>query len=404
MASFPGLGSRVETDVRGILKDERFAAGLAALVALGLLLVISRGRETAFNNYVLLANAWLEGHPWIHFPGDYIDAMPYHGKAYIVEAPLPAVLLLPAVWAWGTDVHQTWLSVALGALGIYAAWRVARLVGAPLAWTAGLVLFLLFGTSYAHCAASGDVWFLAQVGGVAFTLLAIAELLGKAVPWRVTLWALCACFCRYPMFLALPFYALALWPQLRSAPRRLLPALGVGAAFAIPSAFYNYIRWGTIVDIGFTQFYKVMVAPGKYAPPAFSTIYIPMQIKNFFTEPPRLLDAPPYVAPTFVGMALTYTSPGLLLAFAAPIKERFVQLMWLAAIACAVPNFVYYTTGVTQFGARHALDFIPFLFVLMAFAVRRRRQWWAVPLVAWSVLFGMLELYVWVWEPWLVFH
>lgn len=406
MTTLPDRTSFERAGARGALarfaNDERFQAGVAALVAFVLLLIVSRGQSTPFNNYVLLANAWLEGHPWIHFPGDWIDAMPFHGKAYIVEAPLPAVILVPFVWAFGTNFNQTWLSIALGALAAYGIWRTARLAGATRAWTAGITAFGLFGTSLAQCAASGDVWFLAQVGGFAFTMLALAELLGRAVPWRVALWALCACYCRYPLFLALPFYALALWPQLRAEPRRLLPAVAVGLAFAIPSAYYDYIRWGTPVDIGFTMFYKVMVAPGKFAPPAFSTIYLPMQLKNFFWEAPRHVHSPPYFAPTYAGMALTIMSPGLLLAFAAPIRERFVQLMWLATLACAVPNFVYYTTGMSQFGARHALDFIPFMLALMAIAVRRSHQYWAIPLVAWSICFTSLELWVWEWRPWLV--
>ncbi len=406
MATLPNRANVEARDARKafvrLASDERFQAALAGLVGFALLLVISRGANTPFNNYVLLANAWLEGHAWIHFPGDWIDAMPYHGKAYIVEAPLPALLLLPFVWAWGTEVNQTLLSIALGALAVYGMWRTARLAGASRAWTAGITAFGLLGTSLAQCSASGDVWFLAQTGGFAFTMLTLAELLGEAAPWRVALWALCACYCRYPLFLALPFYAIALWPQLWAAPRKLVPAALIGLAFALPSAFYNYIRWGTPIDVGFTMFYKVMVAPGKYAPPAFSTIYLPMQIKNFFYEAPRHVHSPPYFAPTVAGIALTYMSPGLLLAFAAPIRERFVQLMWLATIACAVPNFVYYTTGMSQFGARHALDFIPFMLALMAIAVRNSPQWWAVPLVAWSIGFTSLELWVWQWEPSLV--
>jgi len=378
-----------------LVSDERVQAGIAALVALGLLFVVSRGESTPFNNYVLLAGAWLDGHAWIHFPGDWIDAMPYHGKAYIVEAPLPAVLLLPFVWGWGTDFNQTWLSIALGAVATYGIWRAARLAGASRWWTAGITAFGVFGTSLAQCAASGDVWFLAQVGGFAFTMLALAELLGAAVPWRVALWALCACYCRYPLFLALPFYAAALFPQLRASPKRIVPTLLVGLAFALPSAYYNLVRWGTPIDVGFTMFYKVMVAPGKGAPPAFSTIYIPMELKNFFYELPRFVHVPPYLVPTHAGMALTFMSPGLLLAFAAPIRERFVQLMWLATLACAIPNLVYYTTGMSQFGARHALDFIPFMLVLMAFAVRKSPQWWAVPLVVWSICFSSVELWVW---------
>ena len=38
----------------------------------------------------------------------------------------------------------------------------------------------------------------------------------------------------------------------------------------------------------------------------------------------------------------------------------------------------------------------------MAFAVRSSPQWWAVPLVAWSIGFSSLELWVWQWRAGLI--
>jgi hypothetical protein len=45
--------------------------------------------------------------------------------------------------------------------------------------------------------------------------------------------------------------------------------------------------------------------------------------------------------------------------------------MWIATLLTAAPNFVYYVNGYAQFGMRHALDFEPYLFVLMALALGR---------------------------------
>ena len=82
------------------------------------------------NNFVWEADAWLHGYTYLpHFPGDYIDAIPYHGRAYVYQAPLPAVLLLPFVAVWGLSTNQTLLAIALAALGVATAWRVARRIG-----------------------------------------------------------------------------------------------------------------------------------------------------------------------------------------------------------------------------------------------------------------------------------
>jgi hypothetical protein len=385
------------------LRDERTHAVLAGLLTVAVLGLFSGFRPAVFNNFVWLADAWLHGKLYLpHFPGDYIDAIPYHGRAYVYQAPLPAVLLLPFVAIWGLHANQAALSIALAGVGVAAAHRVARLIGISRWWTALMCAFLLFGTSYAYCAASGDVWFIAHSGSVAFTMLALAEMFGARVPWRVALWALCAAFCRYPMALAFPAYALALWPQIRAAPRRLAGAALVSAIFGIPSALYNYARWGTIADVGFTKFYRIMDI-GKHDPaPPFALKNLAMQLQFYLVEPPRVIATPPYLIAGKFGTALTYTSPALLIAFLAPIRERAVQLLWFATACCAIPALLYYSTGMVQLGARHALDVVPFLYALMALAIRARPSRWYLPLLVWSILFGLVELAVWTWAPKLV--
>ncbi len=375
-------------------------AGLLAVVVLG---AFSGFRPTAIDNFVWLADAWLQGKVYLpHFPGAWIDAVPYHGRAYVIEAPLPAVLMLPFVAVWGLQANQTFVSILLAGVGTAAAWRVARLIGVSRGWTALLVAFLLFGTSFAFCAADGGVWYIAHAGAVAFTLLALAECLGSRVPWRVALWALCATFCRYPMMPAFPAYALALWPQIRTHPARLIPVAAAGALFAIPSALYNYARWGTIADVGFTKFYYIMDFGATAGTPPFALKYLGMQLRYYFVQAPHLVATPPFIIAGAFGTALTYTSPALLIALFAPLRERMVAVLWLATVCCAAPALLYYSTGMVQLGARHALDFIPFLYALMAYAIRARPSRWYVPLLVWSIAFGLVQLGVWTWARKLV--
>jgi hypothetical protein len=387
----------------GIRDDERFHAVLAGICTIALLGMLSGFHATAFDNFVWLADGWLHGKPYLpHFPGDYIDAIPYHGRAYVYEAPLPAVLMLPFVAIWGLQANETAVSIVLAGIGIAAAWRVARLIGLSHRWTALMAAFMLFGTSYAYCAADGSVWFIAHSGAVAFTFLALGECLGPRVPWRVVLWALCAAFCRYPMMLAFPAYALALWPQIRARPARLAGVAAAGALFAIPSGLYNYVRWGTIADVGFTKFYRIMDLGKNDPAPPFALKNLGMQVRFYLLEPPHVVASPPYLIAGQFGTALTFTSPALAIALLAPLRERAVQLLWFATALCAIPALLYYSTGMVQLGARHALDFIPFLYALMAYAIRARPAWWYVPLFVWSIGFGVVELVVWTFAPKLV--
>ena len=175
------------------------------------------------------------------------------------------------------------LSILLGGLGVAAAWRVARLIGVSRGWAALLAAFLLFGTSYAYCSANGDVWFIAHSGAVAFTLLALGECFGARAPWRVALWALCAAFCRYPMFARVArVRARDVAAAARASRVRLASAAAVVALFAIPSALYNYVRWGTFADVGFTKFYRIMDVGKNDPAPPFALKNLGMQLQFYF--------------------------------------------------------------------------------------------------------------------------
>jgi hypothetical protein len=69
--------------------------------------------------------------------------------------------------------------------------------------------------------------------------------------------------------------------------------------------------------------------------------------------------------------------------------------MWILTILAAAPNFVYYVNGYAQFGMRHALDFEPFLFVLMALALRRGANPVATLLIAYSMIAGAWGVWFW---------
>ena len=99
--------------------------------------------------------------------------------------------------------------------------------------------------------------------------------------------------------------------------------------------------------------------------------------------------------PTFNGIALTWTSPALALAFFARRPRVLVTSMWAATALTAAPNFVYYVNGFAQFGMRHALDFEPFLFILVAIAVRNGLRPIGAALCAYSMLVGLWGVWYW---------
>ncbi len=373
-----------------------YAAGFAAFIVTAL---VSHLRPTPYDNFVLLAQALLAGHAWIAWPGSYIDALPYAGHYFVIEAPLPALLLLPFVAVFGAHANQTALAAVLAAVAVGAAWELGERFGLRRSSIAWICAFLLAGTDLLWCAMLGDVWFVAHVSACCFTLLALVELAGKRRGWLVALLGACAFESRFSMIAALPVYLyLMLWADDADTAKRVR-ALGSFAAVLVPVAalwvFYNAVRWGTWNDIGYTAWYHQDEAGFPTGSP-FSLAYLPGQLWSFFAQLPTRLPGYPWLRPEYSGVALTWTSPALLLAFLARSPLRWVLALWVAALLVAVPNFLYYVNGYAQFGMRHALDFEPFLVALMMLAVRDRFPKWGYALIVYCAAVGLWGCWYWL--------
>jgi hypothetical protein len=375
-------------------------AYVAAIAAALVTWIVSGGHGTPYNNFVLLAQAFLHGHAWIDWPGAYIDALPYAGQHYVIEAPLPALLLMPFVAIFGS-ANQTMLSIVLAGVAIGAAWELGERFGLRTPINAWICGFLLAGTDLLWCAMLGDVWFIAHVSAVCFTMLALVELAGKRRGWVVALWAACAVESRFSLIAALPVYAylllgdrerpFALDPQWR---RTLLSFAAVLVPVAALWVIYNYARWGTWSDIGYTAWYHQDQA-GEPTGSPFQLKYLPNQLYSFFVQYPTQLQGFPGLRPEFLGVALTWTSPALILAFLARRPARWTVAMWVATLLVAAPSFIYYVNGFAQFGMRHALDFEPFLIALMMLACRERIPQWGYVLLIYSMLAGFWGCWYW---------
>ena len=376
---------------------------LGAIVALA----FAHGRVTPYDNYVLLASQMLHGHLWIDplWPGPEIDAVLFDGHRYVVNDPVPAILMMPLVAFVGTNANQTLLAALLCGVACGAAWALLERLGVTSRVAIWLLVFLLAGTDLLWCSMLGDVWFVAQTSAVAFMLLALCELAGKRRGWLVALWTALALGSRFTLVMALPVMLWWVWDgfaEREDRPRAerlrtVLAFAGTLLPFFVLWVAYNEVRWHVPWDAGHTIFYHqdpFMGGPGS----PFGIENIPTELYSFFISPPRFHGTFPFVEPAAFGTALWFTSPALVLALLAREPRRLVLSLWAATVLVAGPSLLYYANGGSQFGMRHALDFEPFLLALMGLATRSNLGVaWRIAqgLIAWSAAVGIFGCWYW---------
>jgi uncharacterized membrane protein (GlpM family) len=358
------------------------------------------GHPTYYDYYVRLSNAFLHGRlyvleqpPWLN------ELIPRDGGFYVVYPPLPAVVMTPLVAVCGKTLNQTLVSVFVGSLCVVKACVIAKDIvnvehSTPHVWLA--VLFG-FGTIFWYLASVGSAWYLAHVMSVFFLFMAIHEALNRGRPLLVGLLVGASYWCRLPTILALLFFAvLIVINQQWNLKKALLPLLKLvlgASVFVGLNMVYNYIRFGTLFDMGYWLIPGILDEPW-FSKGLFSILYIPENLAAIFLGLPRFIPEPPFVLPLWTGMAIWITTPAFIYAFKSNRKEAITVACWLTIIAVALVIFSKGCSG-WGFGYRYAMDFYPFLYILTVKGIGERIEWHHKALIILSVLVNLWGI-VWV--------
>ncbi|HET9254156.1 MAG TPA: hypothetical protein VFO16_03010 [Pseudonocardiaceae bacterium] len=382
----------------------------AALIAILLFAVyyVTGSQANPYNQDVRLADAFLHGRLYIEHPPDYLELARYdsagaacqgseagcHG--YVIEPPMPAVVLTPFVALFGAGLNQVLVSIAVGAAAMGLFWAAARRMGWGYRLSAAITVLLALGTDFWWASGDGSLWQFSQVCAVFFMMAALVEATGRKRVILVGLLLGLAGLCRLPTFLAFPFFLylalrgrgdLGTWRQIM--PRVVLFGLGLGS-MALVVFLYNYARFGTIADLGYVH---PQYAGGVFAQGRFSVSCIPRQLHAILSQGFDLDESRfPFFKPSVYGTALFLVSPAFLYAFGTRLGRVEIAAM-VAMGLVMIPHVLYATTGYAQFGYRYSLDYLPMLAVLTASGMGYRmggRKWLVVGLSVLIAIWGPL--------------
>jgi hypothetical protein len=323
--------------------------------------------------------------------------------------------------------------IVSGVIGITAGWLalpLARRYGPGGSATWWLAALGAFGTLLFTLTIEGDFYYLAHLESTLLIFLALIEWHDRRRPFVIGLLIGLSALARPTLILAaIPFGLALLWEAkecLEDDFDEFEPWLGDGeleaddawtgvvptwasalvrpaVVFGLPllgavvvTGWWDWVRFGSITETGYgiawiTGPLQVLRDQGL-----FSTTHVPTDLALFIGGGYSIRDTFPWLVPSVEGQSVLLTTPALLIAVGAGLRHRLNAVLWGAVIVTAIPVFLYYGGGgANTYGYRYAMDFVPFLFVLVAIAMRERFGNLEKVLIALSVFF---VCYGYVWQ------
>jgi hypothetical protein len=389
-----------------------------ALVATSALLYWLAGRsfEAGRGDLFYLADAFLQGRPWIEVILGPYDVILRDGHVYVPFAPFPAVALMPIVAVTGpitADQLESGINAILAASGVGMCWWLLGRIGvARLTDRLWLVVLFGFSTQILWVTTRGGVWHTGHLIATILTFACLIELWGRQRAWLIGLLAGAAFLTRAPLAFAIPFYALMLvslpggrgadepghaggdpvaGPSGTRIPWRSWSLLALGVVPSLVGFFaYNQVRFGTPLESGYALATLPDWLERQRDQGLFSLNHVPMNLDYFLLHLPFAIPEPPFFRPDGLGLSVFITSPGLLFAVRADWRRPWAWWLAGAALAVLVPTLLYYGGGWLQYGYRYFLDSVPFVMALAGLAaVYRGAVSWPWRL---AILFGVVVM------------
>jgi hypothetical protein len=349
----------------------------------------------------LLASQFIKGHVSLEPTKDLPvgDISIYNGKFYMYFGPLASIILMPFVAFFGKNFPQIIIGIGTLAVSFFAVYSIAKSFKFSKADSLWLSLFFAFSTVLFSTSVINITSYLVEALGVPLVLLSLAEYFKKRRPLLIGLFLGLAVLTRVTLILALMFFVVEFIKKGLSKRDFLLLLLPfVFCLFVF--GFYNFLRFHSFFETGYS-YHMAHPFPlsRNFEYGEISLIHLPANLYSFLIMPPEpiLYYAKgfvlrfPYLVANPWGMAIWFTSPLFLMLFRFKKNKYFLSTV-IAIICLAIPVFTYFSVGFAQFGYRYALDFLPFLFLLLIPSLFPKLSKTAIALITIGVIFNCIYI------------
>jgi hypothetical protein len=356
----------------------------------------------------------LENPPYTH------DLTFYKGHWYVPMPPLPAILLMPfAYWFGSENISTSYFSMFLSGINgilmflilkqlVYRKW--IELSSHGMFW---LVVVFLFGTPHLWVGISGRGWYVSQILTVLFLALAVYAALRSWSAWLIAACIGAAMLARPNSLMTWPFvFAISMqilkenqgsltWKQAFQWTVKTIFPIAIAVMCLLG---YNYLRFENFRDFGYTTVNAGPDIIGNIqAHGLFSPYFIPNNLYVMLLKFPRIHWGVPWptipkgavwpIDPTTTGMSIFLTTPPLVYLFRRYPKQWWVLGAWAAVLCNVIMLSLYSNTGAHQFGYRYILDFLIPLMTMLAVGLGKKVPWHFILLTLVSIVINLYGAY-----------
>lgn len=373
-----------------------YGLGLAFFLYFNLL--VSFGEQ----QFALLAQSFHRGQLYLGPASVSLDASYYNGFAYWPQGVFPAVALVPFVSVFQGGIHQGHIQFFLNVLNVLLLYKIALKITKDQKTSLWLSFAYIFSTVYLVVGLIPWSWWYAQVVASSAILLLVYEYFHKRRYLLMGIYIACGMATRIDLLFAIIFPACMVLLAQKNIREKfisivmLLIPVFLGLALI---ALYNFSRFGSVFEFGYTYHIAAIGSAQTLLETygVWNLIYYPSNFYYLFlkgidsvTIPGAAYLTPPFILADPWGMSIFLTSPVLLWCLKTRRKEAVVKMAAITSLFILLFILGYFGIGARQYGYRYALDFQPFLFVILCFAFQKGMSKRVKAVIVVSFFFNLL--------------